>query len=70
MLIGTLSVFIEEVNADSVAGINCPSSVNLEDNFTVSLILPENAVAAQATITVKFSNGTTETKMMSYSNGK
>ncbi len=69
MLIGTLSVFIEEVNADSVAGINCPSSVNLEDNFTVSLILPENAVAAQATITVKFSNGTTETKMMSYSKG-
>ena len=69
ILIGTLSVFIEKVNADSVAGISCPSSVNLGDDFNVGLILPENAFSAQANITVKYSDGTTTTKGLAYVKG-
>ncbi len=69
MTIGMISVFITKVNADSVAGLNCPSSVEVGKNFTVSLILPSNAYSAQANITVKFSDGTTSSKSLVFLNG-
>lgn len=69
MIIGTLSVFIGNVNADSVAGLNCVHSVNLGTDFTVSLILPSNAYGAEASITVKYSNGSTDTKKLVYVKG-
>lgn len=57
------------VKADSVAGINCPSSVNLNQDFTVSLILPSNAYAAEANISVKFSDGSTSSSKLVYVQG-
>jgi hypothetical protein len=59
MLIVALLIQNTFVYADSVAGINCTSSVNKGSDFTVSLILPSNADAAEATITVKYSDGST-----------
>ena len=56
MCIGTLSVFITNVKAVSVAGINCPTQVNLGEDFSVKLILPSNAYTAEATISVKFAD--------------
>lgn len=65
-----ISIFMTNtVNADSIAGINCPSSLNLNQNFTVSLILPSNAYAAEATVTVKFSNGVTDSAKLVYVQG-
>lgn len=69
MCIGMLSVFITIVNADSVAGLNCPSSANVGSNFTVALILPSNAYSAQATVTVKFSDGTSSSQNLVYMSG-
>lgn len=64
MIIGTVSVFVSKVYAaDSMAGINCTSTVEKGKDFTVSLIIPEtNAFGIQADIEVMYSNGTTETK--------
>ena len=58
------SVLITNVYAaDSMAGINCVTSVEKGKDFTVSLIIPEaNAFGIQADINVKFSDGTSETK--------
>lgn len=64
-----LTFIINCVNADSVAGINCPSSVNLNENFSVSLILPSNAYAAEATVSVKFSDGSTSSAKLVYVQG-
>lgn len=69
MTIGMISVFINKVNADSMAGLSCPSSVEVGKNFTVALILPSNAYSAQANITIKFSDGTTSSKKLVYLNG-
>lgn len=67
--IGMASVFITKANADSIAGLNCPSSVAVGKDFTVALILPSNAESAQANITVKFSDGTTSSKSLVYMKG-
>ena len=64
-----LTFIINKVNAESVAGINCPSSVNLNENFSVSLILPSNAYAAEATVSVKFSDGSTSSAKLVYVQG-
>lgn len=64
-----LTFMINNVNADSVAGINCPSSVNVNENFSVSLILPSNAYAAEATVSVKFSDGSTNSAKLVYVQG-
>ncbi len=69
MIVGMLSICMPEVNADSKAGINCPGSVKKGENFSVSLILPSNAYAAESTITVKFSDGTTSTARLVYYSG-
>ncbi len=69
ILIGSLSVFIEKVNAESVVGINCPSSVTVGDSFSVSLTFPENTYTGQANITVTFSNGISQTKTVAYMQG-
>lgn len=69
MCIGMTSVFITNVNADSVAGLNSPSSAKVGSDFKVALILPSNAYSAQATITVKFSDGTSTSKNLVYMNG-
>ena len=60
---------VYKVNAESVAGLNCPSSVNMGDNFSVALILPSNAYSAEASVTIKFSDGTTDTKKIVFMNG-
>lgn len=70
MTIGITAVFINKVNAaDSIAGINCASSVNLGENFTVALILPSNAYAAEATVTIKYSDGSTSSTRLTYMQG-
>ncbi len=60
---------IIDANAESVAGLNCPPSVNAGSNFTVALILPSNAYSAESTVTVKYSDGTTDSKKIVYMNG-
>ena len=60
---------VYEVKAESVAGLNCPPSVNVGSNFTVALILPSNAYSAESSVTVKYSDGTTDTKKIVYMNG-
>lgn len=67
--IGIMSVFITTVNADSITGLNVPSSVKPGENLTVSLILPSNAIAAQAVITVSWSDGKTNTQTLAYTTG-
>lgn len=69
MCIGTLSVFITNVKAVSVAGVNCPAQVNLGEYFSVSLILPSNAYTAEATINVKFADGSTASTKLVYMSG-
>ena len=69
MTLVMLTIGITEVNADSKAGINCPGSVKKGENFSVSLILPSNAYAAESTITVKFSDGTTSTARLVFYSG-
>lgn len=69
MTIGMISVFINKVNADSMAGLSCPSSVEVGKDFSVALILPSNAYSAQANITIKYSNGATSTRNLVYLNG-
>lgn len=69
IIIGMNYFLIQKVNAESVAGLNCPPSVNMGANFTVALILPSNAYSAEASVTVKYSDGTTETKKIVYMNG-
>lgn len=69
MIIGTFTSFINTANAESIAGLNHPSSVNAGENFNVSLILPENAYAAEATITINFSDGKTRSKKLVYVKG-
>lgn len=64
-----LTFIINNVKADSVAGINCPSSVNVNENFSISLILPSNAYAAEATISAKFSDGSTSSTKLVYVQG-
>lgn len=64
-----LTLVINNVNADSVAGINCASSVNLNENFSVSLILPSNAYAAEATVSAKFSDGSISSAKLVYVQG-
>ena len=68
--IGILSVFATNIYAaDSVAGINCPASVKVGENFTVSLILPSGAYGADAKVTVTYSDGTTASKTLTYMSG-
>lgn len=69
MCIGMISVFITDVNADSVAGLNCPTSTKVGSTFKVALILPSNAYTAEATITVKFSDGSTTSGRLVYMSG-
>ncbi len=69
MCIGTLSVFITNVKAVSVAGVNCPAQINLGEDFSVSLILPSNAYTAEATINVKFADGSTASTKLVYMSG-
>ena len=61
-----ISVFTIFSNADSIAGINCPSSVITGKNYTISLNLPSDAYAAQADIIVEYPDGSTETKKIVY----
>ncbi len=69
ILVAVTTIFTSIVNAESIAGLNHPSAVNVGENFNVSLILPGNAYSAEATITVKFSNGTTSSKKLVYMQG-
>lgn len=67
ILFVSFSCIANVVNADT--GINCASSVNLNSSFTVSLTLPSNAYAAEATVTVKFSDGSTSSGKIVYVQG-
>src|SRR5699024_3954415 len=69
MTLVMLTIGITEVNADSKAGINYQGSVKKGENFSVSLILPSNAYAAESTITVKFSDRTTSTARLVFYSG-
>lgn len=68
VIIGMSSVFITKVNAvASIAGLNV-SSAKEGENFTVKLILPSNAAGVEATITVTYSNGASESQKLIYIN--
>ena len=69
IIFGVNYFLIQSVNAESVAGLNCPPSADVGSNFTVALILPSNAYSAEASVTVKFGDGTTETKKIVYMSG-
>ncbi len=57
MIIGLASGFISKVQAaDSIAGLNCPTSVKEGNDFKVALILPDGTYAANATVTVVYNN--------------
>ena len=69
IFIAIASILITNVNAESVAGLNVPPSVNSGENFSVALILPSNAYSAESSVTVKYSDGSTDTKKIVYMNG-
>lgn len=68
IMLGFASTLITEVYAESLAGINCPAKVNEGDVFTVSLIFPSGyeVTAAQANVTVKYSDNSTKTERIVY----
>lgn len=68
LIIFSLLITIANISmaADSAAGINCPSSVQVGQQFNVSLILPANAHGADANVKVTYSDGTSETKRLVY----
>ena len=68
MVVGIISAFMPSTYAASLAGIKYPSSVKLNEAFSVSLIYPSgyDITAAQANVTVKFSDNTTQTDTIVY----
>lgn len=68
MIIGIFNS-IPIVNAASKASLSCSSNVKVGDKFTVTLNLPADAYDADCTITVKYSDGTTDSKTLTYMNG-
>lgn len=68
ILIGFTSVFISNSYAASLAGVNCVNSINVGESFSVSLIYPSgyNITAAQANVTVTYSDGTKSTGKIVY----
>ena len=66
-LVGILSVFITKVEA-SQASVSA-GDVNSGQDLNITLNIPAGAVAAQADITVKFSDGKTKTGKIAYLNG-
>ena len=70
MMIGLASVFITNTYAsgESAAQIKSPSSVKEGEEFTVSLIFPAgyDIAAAQANVTVTYSDGTKQTDKIVY----
>jgi len=71
MIVGVVPTFVTRVYAaDSMAGINCPTSVNEGEDFNVSLIIPESTVfGVQADVTLKLSDGTSTTQTIIYMGG-
>ena len=65
--LGLASVFITNTYASS-AGIKCPASVKEGEEFSVSLIFPagREITAAQANVTVTYSDGTKQTDKIVY----
>lgn len=70
MIIGFMFVLITDVYASSLAGINCVSSVNEGESFTVSLIYPSEyeITSAQADVTVTYSDNSKQTDVIVYMN--
>jgi len=66
-IVGIMSVFITKVEA-SQASVSA-GDVTAGQDLNVTLNIPANAVAAQADITVKFSDGRTKTGKIAYMNG-
>lgn len=66
-VVGIMSVFITKVEA-SQASVSA-GDVTAGQDLNVTLNIPANAVAAQADITVKFSDGKTKTSKIAYMNG-
>ena len=67
MIIGMISVFMPEAyGAESQATINCPSTVILGKDFSVTLQVPDNVYGANAEVMIKFSNGTMSKEKISY----
>ena len=66
LLVGILIFTFIGINYNiSFAGegsLSVPSSVNVGENFTVTVVIPPEAVGYNGDISVKFSDGTTETK--------
>lgn len=69
MIIGIFYILENKVIAASIAGLNHPQTVKVGENFTVALILPENSYSAEASITVKFSDGTSSSQKLVYLKG-
>ncbi len=63
IMIGSMSVLITNSNAAVLAKIEVASSVKVENEFTVKVLPTDsNTRAIQAKVTVKWSDGTTESK--------
>lgn len=60
---------IPVANAASKASISCSSNVKVGGTFTVTLNLPADAYDANCDITVKYSDGTTQSERITYVNG-
>ena len=69
ILVG-ISNFAPKVYAASLAGINCVSTVNEGDSFTVSLIYPSGyeITSAQANVTVTYSDNSKQSDVIVYMN--
>ncbi len=68
VMVSLLFILIPNVYAESVAGLNV-SSATVGGTFSVSLILPSEAIGAQCTVTVTYSDGTTSTQNLVYMQG-
>ena len=66
IMVGFASVFITEADAASLAGINCVTSVNEGETFTVSLICPSgyDVTSAQANVTVTYSDNSKQSDVI------
>lgn len=65
IIIGMSSVFITRVNAASIAGV-AVSGAKEGEEFTVSLIIPNNVIGATCDIEVIYSDGSKQTKQLTY----
>ncbi len=66
-ILASLNLFVFATNAN--IEINSPEKVNFGESFDVSLKVPANTYGLEATVTLKYSNGTQESQRLVYIEG-